>query len=58
MPLDQIGGPHKDSAAVQLQLSAVKLGAGGTINAGAMLFERLDASFVARWKLGFKSFER
>jgi hypothetical protein len=36
---------------------AVEFGAGGTVNAGAMLFERLDASFLAGWKFGFESFE-
>jgi hypothetical protein len=51
------GGPHKDSAAIRLYLTAVEFGAGGTINAVAMLFERLDAFFLARWKFGFESFE-
>ncbi len=47
MPLDQIGGPHKDGAAIRLYLTTVEFNAGGTINAGAMLFERLHASFLA-----------
>src|SRR5262249_42223262 len=37
---------------------SIEFGAGGPLDAGAALFERLDAALLGGWKVGFEEFER
>jgi hypothetical protein len=55
---DEVGRPHKDSAAIGLQFSAVKLGASSTLDAASMLLGRLHTAFLCWGKLGLQHFER
>ena len=38
--------------------ASIKFGTGGSLDAGAALFERLDAALLSGWKVGFEEFER
>ena len=39
-------------------MPSIEFGAGGPLDAGAALFERLDAALLRRWEVGFEKFER
>jgi hypothetical protein len=56
--LDEIGGPHKNGSAIRLKVVMIKFDTGSPLDAGSVLFERLDASLLCRRKLGFEQFER
>jgi hypothetical protein len=39
-------------------VASIEFGTGGPLDAGAALFECLDAALLSGWKVGFEEFER